>query len=67
MKLSYGNQLSQASLEHLLFIATESSNDGYDDEVYKKFVNELKVCNPNMEIISHYIFGKTWTLRVIQK
>ena len=42
------NSLSNATLESLLLIATESRKAGFEDDVLEQFVDELKKRNPNM-------------------
>ena len=44
------NKLAQVKLDQLLRISTESPHDGFDDNVYEYFVDELKKLNPNMRI-----------------
>ena len=43
--------MSQVTLENLLFIATESPKDGFDDKLYEYFVDELSCRNPKMSKI----------------
>ena len=49
IKTRLRNNLSQSTLENLLFIATEAQEDFHDDH-YKHFVNDLKRLNPNVRI-----------------
>ena len=49
IKTSLRNNLSQSTLENLLFIATEAPKDFHNDH-YENFVNELKRLNPKMRI-----------------
>ena len=49
IKTRLRNNLSQSTLENLLFIATEAPKDFHDDH-YEHFVNELKRLNPKMRI-----------------
>ena len=49
IKTRLRNNLSQSTLENLLFIATEAPKDFQDDH-HKHFVNELKRLNPKMRI-----------------
>ena len=44
------NSLSNATLESLLLIATESQKAGFEDDVLEQFVDELKKRNPNMSL-----------------
>ena len=44
------NYLAQSTLENLLFIATECPADGFSDEVFDSFVDELKRRNPQMRV-----------------
>ena len=50
VKTRLRNQLSQVTLENLLFIATESRKDGFDDKIYEYFVDELCCRNPKMRM-----------------
>ena len=49
IKTCLRNNLSQSTLENLVFIATEAQEDFLDGH-YKHFVNELKRLNPNIRI-----------------
>ena len=49
IKTRLRNNLSQSTLENLLFIATEAPKDFHDDH-YEHFVNELKRLNPKIRI-----------------
>ena len=44
------NSLSNATLESLLLIATESPKAGFEDDVLEQFVDELKKRNPKMRL-----------------
>ena len=50
VKTHLRNQLSQVTLETLLFIATESPKDGFHDKIYEYFVDELSGRNPKMRM-----------------
>ena len=50
IKTRLRNQLSQVHLDQLLRIATESSKEGFSDDEYEHFVDELKRRNPKMKI-----------------
>lgn len=50
IKTRLRNKLAQVKLDQLLRIGTESPPDGFDDNVYEYFVDELKKLNPNMRI-----------------
>ena len=41
VKTHLKNQLSKTSLGNSIIMASESPNDGYDDELYEEFGNEL--------------------------
>ena len=47
IKTRLRNNLSQSTLENLLFTATEAREDFHDDQ-YEQFVNELKSLNPDI-------------------
>ena len=49
------NSLSNATLESLLLIATESPKAGFEDDVLEQFVDELKKRNPSMRLKIYYI------------
>ena len=49
IKTSLRNNLSQSTLENLLFIATEAPKDFHYDH-YENFVNELKSLNLKMRM-----------------
>ena len=49
IKTQLRNNLSQSTLENLLFIVTEAWED-FNDDHYKYFVNELKRLTPNIRI-----------------
>ena len=38
-------------LDQLLRIATESPKEGFSDDIYEKFVNEIKKRNPKLRIV----------------
>ena len=50
VKTRLRNQLKQTSLENLLFIVTEIPKNGFGDDVFEHFVDELKRRNRNMRM-----------------
>ena len=50
MKTRLRNQLAQVRLDQLLRIGTESPKEGFNDNIYEYFVDELKKRNPKMRI-----------------
>ena len=46
VKTRLRNQLKQTSLESLLFIAMETQKEGFGDDAFEHFVDELKRQNP---------------------
>ena len=50
VKTRLRNQMKQATLDSLLHIATETPSDGFNDEDFDFFVDELKWLNPNMQL-----------------
>ena len=44
------NQSSQTTLESLLMFARESPKDGFDEIIFERFVDELKIKHPKMRI-----------------
>ena len=50
------NQSSQTALESHLMIATESPKDGFDEIIFERFVDELKIKHPKMRIKLYHVF-----------
>ena len=50
IKTCLRSQLSQVHLDQLLHIATESPIEGFSDDTYEEFVNEIKKRNPKLRI-----------------
>ena len=50
VKTRLQNQLKQSTLESLHCISTESPQNGFSDEEYEHFVDELKKRNLKMKI-----------------
>ena len=39
----------------LLHISTESSKEGFKDTVFQHFLDEIKCCNPDMQLDLHLV------------
>ena len=50
VKILLHTQLKQTNLENRLAISMESTEEGFNDTVFKHFLDELKHCNPDMRI-----------------
>ena len=50
VKTSLCTQLKQTNLENWLHIPTESPKDNINDTAFQHFVDELKNCNPDMQM-----------------